>query len=188
MRFQAIDAVRGLAIVLMVLDHTRDYFSDADFDPTDLGRTNAPLFFTRWITHFCAPSFVFLAGTSAYLVGQRRPRSELRLFLATRGVWLVLLEFTLVNFAWHFNFSYSMGLVLQVIWALGMSMCCLALLTFLTDRAVLAIGLLMIVGHNLLDGIKPAAWGAWAPLWNVLHVSGTIPAAYVVYPLVPWIG
>src|SRR3954452_3447663 len=123
-RIVSVDLLRGLVMVIMLLDHTREYVN-ADsflFSPTDLSKTSTALFFTRWITHFCAPSFVFLAGTSAFLVGQRRTRPALRSFLLKRGLWLVVLEFTVMNFAWHFNLSYSMGVVMQVIWALGMSM------------------------------------------------------------------
>ena len=151
-RIQSIDLLRGLIIVIMALDHTRDFFhADAlIYDPTDLSKTNVLLFLTRWITHFCAPVFMFLAGTSAFLVGQRKSKKELSLFLLTRGLWLVLLELTVVNFGWSFNITLPF-FALITIWALGISMIVLALLVFLPFRAILVIGLLIIFGHNLFD-------------------------------------
>ncbi len=187
-RLAAIDRMRGLVIVLMALDHTRDFFSAARFSPTDLGKTTPALFLTRWITHYCAPAFIFLAGTSAYLYGQKHPGPALRRFLLTRGLWLVLLEFTVVNFVWTFNFDYHFGVVMQVIWATGISMCLLAALTVLPAWAVGAFGAFMIVGHDLLDEVTPERFGAWAPLWTVLHVDGPVPFGRVIYPLIPWVG
>jgi uncharacterized membrane protein len=175
-------------MVLMALDHVREYFTKARFDPLDLTQTSAVLFATRWITHFCAPAFLLLAGTSAYLVSKKRTRTELSRFLLTRGLWLVFLELTVVIFAWSFDLSYKGGLDLAVIWAIGWSMIAMAALVYLPVSAVGAIGILMIFGHNALDGIKPEALGAWAPVWSVLHVQGPIPYGFVVYPLVPWIG
>ena len=126
----SIDLMRGLVMVLMALDHVRWFFSDAGFSPTDLTHTTPALFLTRWITHLCAPAFVFLSGTSAFLSarqGLSRPQLTMRLF--TRGLWLVLLEVTAVHLAWTFNLDYSrMGL--GVFWALGWSM--VALSVFIT--------------------------------------------------------
>ena len=187
-RLPAIDRLRGLVIVLMALDHVRDYFTNAHFAPTDLSQTTPALFFTRWVTHYCAPIFIFLAGTSARLMSQRTTPAALRRFLVTRGLWLVLLEFTLVNFVWTFNFRYQLGLILQVIWATGASMVALAALSALPLRALAAVSLIMIAGHNLLDGIRPEAFGSAAPLWNILHVHGEIAVGDVLYPLIPWIG
>ena len=187
-RLDSIDLLRGLVMVLMALDHVREYFTEARFDPLDLTQTSAVLFATRWITHFCAPAFILLAGTSAYLVSKKRTRAELSRFLLTRGLWLVFLELTVVIFAWSFDLSYKGGLDLAVIWAIGWSMIAMAALVHLPVSAVGAIGILMIFGHNALDGIKPEALGAWAPVWSVLHVQGPIPYGFVVYPLVPWIG
>ena len=187
-RLASIDIVRGVVIALMALDHVRDYFSNAHFNPLDLSQTSAPLFLTRWITHFCAPIFVFLAGVSVYLMSQRCTRAELARFTFTRGLWLVILEVTVVQFAWSFNFDYPQGVFLQVIWAIGMSMIALSLLVRLSRRSVAAIAMVMIAGHNLLDGIDPASFGAWAPLWNLLHVRGMLPHVIVSYPLIPWIG
>jgi len=187
-RLASIDQMRGLVIALMALDHVRDYFSNAAFDATDLRHTTPALFFTRWITHYCAPTFIFLAGVSARLLAQRVSRGQLQRFLLTRGVWLAVLEFTVVSFVWSFNFKYRMGLVMQVIWAIGMSMCALAGLVALPAGVVGAIGALMIAGHNLLDGIAPTIFGSWAALWNIVHVPGRTPFGAVLYPLVPWIG
>jgi len=186
-RVASIDILRGLAMVLMALDHVRDFFTDAHFDPLDLAQTTAPLFLTRWITHFCAPTFVLLAGVSAYLAGRRCTRAELSRFLLTRGLWLVVLEVTLMSLVWTFNVRYDHGLFLQVIWALGVSMIVLAALVHLPVGEIAAYSLLIIFGHNLLDDIDPQTFGSWAPLWSLLHVSAPIPHAFVAYPLIPWI-
>jgi uncharacterized membrane protein len=195
-RLDALDVVRGLVMVIMALDHVRDYFhADALlYDPTDLTRTTPALFFTRWITHLCAPAFVLLAGMGGYLYGARgRSRAEVSRFLLTRGLWLVVVELTLVRFALFFNFDYSM-LFLQVIWAIGWSMVVLAGLVFVPARLVLGVAVVMIAGHNLLDGVGPAPFssidkgpaslsiGDW--IWSVLHVANPP----IIYPLVPWIG
>jgi uncharacterized membrane protein len=195
-RLDSLDLVRGLVMVIMALDHVRDFFHhDALlYDPTDLSRTTPVLFFTRWITHLCAPAFVLLAGMGSFLYGARgRSRGEVARFLLSRGLWLVVVEVTLVRFALYFNFDYSQ-LFLQVIWAIGWSMVALAGLIYLPIGAVLAIGVGMIAGHNLLDGMGPAPFasvtpgappldvGDWA--WSVAHV----PNPPVIYPLIPWIG
>ncbi len=187
-RLASIDLLRGLVIVLMALDHVRDYFTAARFSPLDLEQTDPPLFLTRWITHFCAPVFVLLAGVSARLVAQRCTTDELRRFLLTRGLWLIVLEFTVVTFAWTVNLRYEYGLVMQVIWALGVSMIALAALVGLPVRVVAFVGLVLVAGHNLLDGVTPVQFVAWAPLWNVLHVQGPTPFGFVLYPLLPWVG
>ena len=194
-RLDSVDLLRGLVIVIMALDHARDFFTSARFDPTDLTQTTAPLFLTRWITHFCAPVFVFLAGTSAYLYQARgkSPR-EASWFLLTRGLWLVVLEWTVIRWAWMFNFNYTSELLfVQVIWVIGVSMIVLAGLVHLPLGAVAALGIAMIAGHNLLDGVAPESLGRWAPLWILLHVQAPIPLRgdqvfFVIYPLVPWIG
>ena len=175
-------------MVLMALDHVRDYFTIARFDPLDLSQTTPALFATRWITHFCAPVFMLLAGTSAYLLGRKRSPADLSRFLVTRGLWLVVLEFTVVAFAWTFNFRYPFGFTLLVIWALGVSMVSLAALVYLPLRWIAVVGLLLIAGHNAFDGVSPESFGVWAPLWNVLHVPILLPHALVQYPLIPWIG
>ncbi|MET0214368.1 MAG: heparan-alpha-glucosaminide N-acetyltransferase domain-containing protein [Vicinamibacterales bacterium] len=187
-RIHSIDVLRGIVMVLMALDHVRDYFTIARFDPLDLSQTTPALFATRWITHFCAPVFMLLAGTSAYLLGRKRSPADLSRFLLTRGLWLVVLEFTVVAFAWTFNFRYPLGFTLLVIWALGVSMVSLAALVYLPLRWIAVVGLLLIAGHNAFDGVRPESFGVWAPLWNVLHVPILLPQALVQYPLIPWIG
>ena len=191
-RIASVDQLRGVAMVLMALDHVRDFFSDARFDPTDLRRTTFALFATRWITHTCAPSFVLLAGLGAYL--QRaagKSKGELARFLATRGLWLVLLELTVVHVGWCFNLHRPF-FGLQVIWALGVSMVALSALVFLPMRAVAGLALGMIALHDLADGVHAEALGAAAPLWHAIHEPGPIPIrsalVYVAYPVVPWIG
>ncbi|AGY58895.1 DUF1624 domain-containing protein [Gloeobacter kilaueensis] len=196
-RLASIDYLRGIVMVVMALDHTRDYFSNARADlmntATLLSQGDAALFLTRWITHFCAPVFVFLAGTSAYLACKRgKTRAQTAAFLATRGVWLVVLELTLVHFGWEFDFDFHFE-VLQVIWAIGCSMIVLAGLVFLPLWAIAAFGLALICGHNLFDAVRPESLGPWGGLWTVLHRPGLIQPvpgvrAFVAYPLVPWIG
>ena len=194
-RVDSVDMLRGLVMVIMALDHVRDHFTDVRFDPADLTQTSAALFLTRWVTHFCAPAFVFLAGTSAYFSGSRgKTRGELSRFLLTRGLWLVVLELTVVRWAWMFNFDYTNELLfVQVIWAIGVSMVVLAGLVWLPVPLVTAFGVLMIAGHNLLDGVRPEDLGSLGPLWAVLHVQTAFPVAggrtaFIVYPLIPWIG
>ncbi len=194
-RLDALDLLRGAVMIIMALDHTRDFVShDAMFfDPLDLTKTTGWLFLTRWITHFCAPVFVFLAGTGAFLsLGRGKSKRDLSWFLVTRGAWLVFLEMTVVNSSWFFGFDPHF-FFLQVIWAIGWSMIGLAALIHLPLWGVGAFGLLMIGGHNLLDSINPAAWGNWSGLWKVLHVQAAVVPVpgfvlFVAYPLVPWLG
>jgi uncharacterized membrane protein len=185
-----VDLLRGLVMVIMVLDHVRAYLSSAHFDPTDLTRTDPALFATRWITHFCAPTFVFLAGASAWIAGTRRSGGELARLLVTRGLWLVLLELTLISFGWYFTSRWTMGAIAQVIWVIGLSMVVLAGLIRLPRAAIAAFGLALVLGHNLLDGVTSERFGALAPLWQLLHVKGPlgIVPLFVLYPLVPWAG
>jgi len=179
-------------MVVMALDHVRDFFSNHVGDPADVATTTAPLFLTRWVTHFCAPVFVFLAGAGAFLSGARgKPPRELARFLATRGVWLIFVELTLVRWGWFFDVAYRVA-VLQVIWALGVSMLVLAGLVFLPLRAVAAFGAVLVVGHDLLDGVHAADLGRWSWAWTFLHERGILSAGgrvlNVVYPIVPWPG
>jgi uncharacterized membrane protein len=195
-RLDSLDLLRGLVMVLMALDHVR-FFLHQDIligiDPLDLTKTNGTLFFTRWITHFCAPVFVLLAGTGAYLYGShRQSKAELAKFLFTRGLWLIFLEFTVVRFGWTFNLDFHHNFAV-VLWALGCSMIALSALIYLPTRVVVAIGLAMILFHNLLDGIQPQMFGPLAWLWTLLHVGGPIKllpnyTLVVAYPLIPWIG
>jgi uncharacterized membrane protein len=188
-RVRGLDLMRGIVIVLMVIDHVRWFLSSARFDPTDPTQTTVALFFTRWVTHFCAPAFMLLAGAGAYLsLGRGRTRGELSWFLLTRGLWLILLEVTVARFGWQFNFDYGYTGLL-VFWALGWSMIALAGLVRLPLPWVAAIGLLMIATHNLFDGVEAAR--SW--LWTILHQPGPLMlrpgvAVFVLYPLVPWIG
>jgi uncharacterized membrane protein len=181
-------------MVIMALDHTRDYIHSAAMvsRPEDLATTTPAIFFTRWITHFCAPVFMFCAGIGAWLRLQRGGTTgDLSRFLLTRGVWLILLEVTLVRLGFFFNLDYSL-LFLLVFWALGLSMIALALLVHLPYRVLVAVSLVLIVLHNLTDALRAASFGSFAWLWHVLHQPGVIqtpgPALFVAYPLVPWIG
>lgn len=198
-RIDSVDLLRGLVMVLMLLDHTRDFVHHAafQFDPTNLARTDPALFFTRWVTHFCAPIFVFLAGTGAALQRIRgRSVGDVSHFLWTRGVWLVVLEVTVVRALVGFNVDYTAGVWLQVIWAIGVGMIVLALLVRLPVAVSAVLGVGMIALHNLADGIPAAAPGA-APgvggsIWMVLHQPGffqlgSLPVL-VLYPLMPWVG
>jgi uncharacterized membrane protein len=190
-RLTSIDLLRGLVMVVMALDHTRDFFAAGGFNPRDVA--DPALFLTRWVTHFCAPTFIFLAGISAYLYGQRlRHGGELNRYLLTRGLWLVLIEFTVVRFGWSFSIHFN-HFVAQVIFAIGVSMIALSALVDLPRWAIATVGLVMIAGHNLFDGIQAAQLGAAAPVWNFLHQPGHLDLApgidlVVLYPLIPWIG
>jgi len=178
-------------MVIMALDHVRDYFNSDAFlyAPEDLSQTNIAVFFTRFITHFCAPVFVFLAGTSAFFVSLRRTKKELSIWLIKRGLWLVILEVTIIKFAWMFQLNYS-SVLLQVIWVLGISMVILAGLIHLPKKFVLTLCLIAIFGHNLFDGISFTTSGA-NNLWTFLHVQNLIPTSnvlwFVGYPIIPWI-
>ena len=193
-RLESIDLLRGLIMVLMALDHTRDFFSNVTYDPLDLNRTDVALFMTRWITHFCAPIFTFLAGTGAFLALTRgKTKAELSWFLLTRGLWLAFLEVTWVrSLGWSFNFDYhSVGV--GTLWSIGWGMVVLAGLVYLPTWAVAAFGILMIAGHNALDWVTPESLGSFGWLWTVLHVSRPLhPAPGFVfaigYPLIPWMG
>lgn len=194
-RLDSVDFVRGIVMVVMALDHVRDFFHfyAKSFDPLDPSKTWTALFFTRWATHFCAPTFVFLAGTGAFLSTRRgKTKAELARFLLTRGLWLVLLELTLVRLGWFFNFDYHLMMV-QVIWAIGWSLVVLAGLVFLPTRVIAAVGLALILLHNLFDGLSADSFGPLRWLWVVLHEQNILMpwpgfAVFVAYPLVPWVG
>jgi uncharacterized membrane protein len=186
-RVESVDVVRGLVMVLMALDHTRDFLGSRA-DPTNVATTTAALFFTRWITHVCAPTFFLLTGTGAALSLGRKTTGELSRFLVTRGVWLLFLEVVVVRcLGLQFNFDYRTT-ILEVIWALGWSMIALAGFVWLPRKGIAAVGLVLIAGHNLFDGVRSAN-----PLWVFLHrpgflVSTPAHAVFVAYPIVPWIG
>ena len=190
-RLESVDLVRGLVMVVMVLDHVRDFFGNTRINPVDPAATTIPLFFTRWVTHLCAPTFVFLAGTGAYLAGRRMTRGELSRYLFLRGLWFALMEVSLVRIGLTFDLQFGF-FPLTVLWAIGASMIVLSLLVFLPVAAVAAFGVVMIAGHNAFDGIGPR--GPYGDLWRVLHVSGMLETklagrpVFALYPLVPWIG
>jgi uncharacterized membrane protein len=187
-RLDGIDFLRGLVMAVMVLDHARDFFGGSSMNPRDVH--DAGLFVTRWVTHFCAPIFVFLAGVSAFLYGNRgRTKPEVARFLLTRGLWLMIIEITVVRLAWTFNLSYDF-VFMQVIWAIGCAMVALAALIYLPRWAIATFALTMIFGHNLLDGVEPD--GSWRWLWVVTHATGTLrptPGMEImaIYPLIPWV-
>jgi uncharacterized membrane protein len=200
-RMSSLDLLRGLVIVVMALDHVRDYVMAAAVQDPTADPTSGPLLFaTRWITHFCAPTFVFLAGTSAGLMARRRSPAELASFLLTRGLWLIALEVLVISTAASFapagvdGFGGRTYVNLQVIWTIGASMVILAGAQFLGRRACLAIGAAILLGHNLLDAIWPAAMtsASTAPLWAALHsrqfYDVGLFAIFFNYPLLPWIG
>lgn len=187
-RLDSIDLLRGLVMVLMVLDHARDFVGTSSVNPRDV--QEPALFLTRWITHFCAPVFVLLAGASAFLYGSRgRSRGELSTFLFTRGLLLVLLEMTVVRFGWTFSLRPDF-LLFQVIWAIGSSLIALSALVHLPRPAIAGLALAMVTGHHLLDGIRAETVG-WP--WHFLHQPALLEPTsglrvFALYPLIPWVG
>jgi uncharacterized membrane protein len=187
-RIESIDLLRGLIVAVMALDHVRDFFGDFGVRPTDLATTTAALFFTRWVTHICAPVFFLLTGTGAYLTRARMSQRELARFLLTRGLWLILLELTVMRFALQFNLDYQVTII-TVLWGLGWSMIALAALIWLPTWAIALFGALLVVGHNALDGLT----GMPAPLWALLHQPGFLyrgdhAVVRTSYVLIPWVG
>lgn len=197
-RIESIDVLRGIVMVIMVLDHTRDFFTNIRYNPTDLSKASTALFLTRFITHYCAALFVFLAGTGAFLsISRGKSKGEASRFLLSRGVWIIILELTFVNWgfsinrgAWQFSMDYSF-FFLQVFWVIGLSMIILAGLIYLPVEIVGAVGLLLIFGHDAFDKISAQTGGV---LWQFIHVQGIVNYAsntrhiFVLYPLVPWVG
>jgi uncharacterized membrane protein len=178
-------------MVVMVLDHVREFFTDIRVDPTDLARTTPALFFTRWVTHFCAPTFVFLAGAGAGLAAERMTRRRLATFLLTRGLWLIALEQVWVSFFLFFTFPKAV--LASILWAIGWSMIALAGLIFLPRPAVAAAGIGMIAVHNLFDGVNVTGYGLTPLVWRLLHQPGFVPlpggfVLLALYPLIPWVG
>lgn len=198
-RVQSIDILRGIVMIIMALDHVRDFFHTQAFqsDPIDPATTTPILYITRWVTHLCAPTFVFLAGTSSYLVGQRKSKADLSWFLIKRGLWLILAEVLIVTLCMTFNPLYNL-LILQVIWAIGISMVILGFLVRLPLTAVFIIGLAIVLGHNLIDYPEAAHAAKHQPLgfwWDLVH--GARFAFYpfasnrgllIVYPFLSWTG
>ena len=190
-RIVSIDVLRGLVMAVMALDHTRDFFGASGFNPRDVAEP--ALFLTRWVTHLCAPTFILLAGLSAFLYGRGKTTKELSHFLLIRGLWLILIEFTLIKFGWRFDFDlyhFTAG----VIFVIGASMVMLAALIWLQRWAIACVAFAMIGGHNLLDGVRAEELGEASWAWHVLHQPGPVPLGdgaakfYVLYPLIPWIG
>ncbi len=193
-RLDSIDLLRGIIMVIMALDHARDFTSGFHFQPEDLSRSTAALFLTRWITHFCAPVFMFCAGTGAYLSLTRgKSKAELSRFLFTRGLWLIFLEFTVSKFGWEGLGYDTRSYFMIVIWALGCSMIILSVLIHLPVKALAIFSAVVIAGHNFLDGVSPDAFGPLGWLWKIIHVPALIGAppgqgwgAFTAYPLMPW--
>jgi uncharacterized membrane protein len=186
-RIVSVDFMRGLAMVVMAIDHCRDYLTNIPIEPEDVAHTYPALFFTRWVTHFCAPLFFFLAGTGAFLLRQKSGSiGAVSKFLWTRGLWLIVLEFTIIEYAWTFVF-WQMG---GVIWSLGTCMVLMALLVRLPEKIILGFGLALIVLHDLFDQVKPAQLGSFNWLWFLLHRRGTIPHThfFVLFPIIPLLG
>jgi uncharacterized membrane protein len=193
-RVVAIDAVRGVVMILMALDHVREFVHRGAMSnsPTDLARTTAALFLTRWVTHVCAPAFMFTAGMGAFLWWQQsRTREQLSTFLLTRGFWLLVLELTVMRLAYNFDFSQRYPLLLLVLWALGACMIGLAALVWLPLRALAVLSIAVVTLHNCLDYVTASQFGASAGIWNLIHEAGAFRLAgatvIVGYPLVPWI-
>lgn len=189
-RIESVDLLKGLVMVIMALDHTRDYFHWSSFfyDPTNPVQSTLPIFFTRWITHFCAPTFCFLAGLSAFLYGKKKSKSDLTHFLWKRGLWLVFIELTIVNFAWYFDMQFRTP-TMQVIWSLGISMIFLSALIHLPKTGILIFSCVLIFGHNLLDSIHFPG----NILWSILHEFSGFSITeningYIAYPIIPWVG
>lgn len=196
-RIQSVDALRGAIMMLMAIDHIRDYIarSAMQFLPTDLTRTTATIFFTRWITHFCAPVFMLTAGLGAFLWMNRGHHSkrELSRFLVTRGAWLILLEITVMRTIMFFQFSYyTKPVLLIILWAIGLSMIALAALIYLPLRLLACLSIAIIALHNLLDPISPEHFARLAWLWDILHQRNVLSFMGVnfvtAYPVLPWIG
>lgn len=188
-RIESIDLLRGIVMILMVLDHTRDFYFNHHINPTDLTKTNTFLFLTRWVTHLCAPVFVFLAGASAYIYGSKHSSSQLRKFLLTRGIWLVFLELTVISFGWRLGFSDR--IYLGVIWAIGTSMILLSLISSLPISAILSLSILIIVGHNGLTSHLSGSLNGWLEqAYSFLMSTGMIQISGITikihYVILPW--
>lgn len=193
-RITSIDLLRGFVMIIMALDHTRDFFhfNAQTGNPLDLGTTTPVLYFTRWITHFCAPVFVFLSGTSAFLQSARKSKKELSVFLITRGLWLILAEVTVVNLLLTFDIDFSF-IALEVIWAIGISMVILGLMIWLPFEIILAVGLLIVLGHNTLDFYEKDQTTPFSATYDLIHRRGAHSLwgkhqLLILYPFLPWTG
>jgi len=193
-RINSVDLLRGLIMIIMALDHTRDFFHSTAWNrnPLDLSITTPYLFFTRWITHFCAPTFVFLSGVSIYLQSFRKTKKELSTFLIKRGLWLILLELTIINFSFSFDIYFT-TITLQVIWAIGISMVILGLIIRLPYQVLLVIGLVIVFGHNLMDYVEQKPNQQLPFIWDLIHRTSFHPIGKghfigILYPFLPWTG
>ncbi|MEA1917427.1 MAG: heparan-alpha-glucosaminide N-acetyltransferase domain-containing protein [Campylobacterota bacterium] len=193
-RYEALDVLRGLTIIIMALDHSRDFFSlgFVQFAPTDIDLTNMEVFLTRWVTHFAAPTFMFLAGIGLFFASGRRTKGELAQLAFTRGLWLIFLELTLVGFFWSFSPEFIYKPKIAVLFAIGVSMIFMAGLIYLPKWAIAVVAAVMIFGHNALDGVSAETFNQYAWLWYLTHEPGMFHIGEfevrVVYPFVPWIG
>ena len=195
-RIYSIDILRGIIMIIMALDHVRDFFHIGAFtdSPTNLATTTPLLFFTRWVTHFCAPGFVLLAGVSAYLMEQKKSKPEMSGFLIKRGLWLIIVELFIVTFAWTYNPFYNV-FILQVIWVIGISMIILGIFVWMPSNAILISGLIIICFHNFLDYAEISRHGQVGILWNFAHHGSFTPVpiakdhiAIIAYSFLPWTG
>jgi uncharacterized membrane protein len=190
-RIPSIDVLRGFAMILMALNHTQIFFFSGERAMPPLIDSDLFLFFTRWTPGFCAPAFVFLAGVAAYLqLSRGKTKAELSRFLFTRGLWLILLEVTIIGYGEFFAISIP---ILQVFWALGISMVMLAGLVRLPMPFIAAAGIVFVAGHDAFDHVQAASLGTWASLWSLFHETGPIffagkPIGLVAYPAIPWNG
>ena len=193
-RLSSIDALRGAVMIIMALDHVRDFFhaEAMSFSPTDLSRTTPVLFFTRWITHFCLPVFMFAAGMGVYLYGRNRTKGQVSRFLWTRGLWFIALELTVMQLAYNFNFSLRYLILLLILWIFGICLLAMAALVYIPIRWLAVLSVAVVLLHNCLDSINAAHFGSAAWVWNLLHQPGVIPVAgklvLVTYTFLPWIG
>ena len=193
-RFVALDVLRGLTMVIMALDHSRDFFalSWIYYAPTDIAITNLEVFFTRWITHFAAPTFIFLAGIGLYFASGRRTKTELATLAISRGIWLIFLELTLVGFFWAFTPEFIYSPKVAVLFVIGVCMIFMGLLIYLPKPLIAIIAIVMIFGHNALDSITPESFGAYGWVWQLIHVKGSFYIGEievrVIYSFIPWVG
>ena len=192
-RINSIDLLRGIVMIIMALDHTRDYFHTQAFldDPLNLQTTTPALFATRWITHLCAPTFVFLSGTSAFFQSLRKTKKQLSVFLFTRGLWLIFLELAIVTLGITFDIQYEL-FILQTIWAIGISMVVLSAAIWLPFPAIFVLGLIIVLGHNSLDFYEATEDKKFPFLYSLLHFQGGYPVGdkmlLIFYPFLPWAG
>ncbi len=192
-RLMSIDILRGIIIILMALDHTRDFFGAASFAPTDLSQTNTAWFLTRWVTHFCAPLFILLTGMSAFLYLQKcQSKKQLSHFLITRGLWMIFVEIIFINLSWQFGYNFTF---VQVIWVIGWSMLMLSAMIYLNERWILLLSVSMLLFHNTLnDSAILISFGDYAWVWRLIHYPSGFQLfnagwyVHASYSIFPWPG